>query len=92
MGRDKQIEGWERSVRASDGPVRRWSFAGAHAVSPDIFDHFVEAPPFDILDAYLRMSPEGARIAPFDVAGNRWLEVGDPERLAQTREVLAEDG
>jgi hypothetical protein len=38
------------------------------------------------------MSSEGARIAPFDVAGSRWLEVGNPERLAQTREVLAEDG
>jgi NDP-sugar pyrophosphorylase family protein len=92
MGRDNQIEGWERSVRAPEGSVRRWSFAGVHAVSPDIFDRFVEAPPFDILDAYLRMSSEGARIAPFDVAGSRWLEVGNPERLAQTREVLAEDG
>jgi NDP-sugar pyrophosphorylase family protein len=92
MGRDNEIEGWERSVRAPDGPVRRWSFAGAHAVSPDIFDRFVEAPPFDILDAYLRMVSEGARIAPFDVTGSRWLEVGNPERLAQTRQVLAEDG
>jgi NDP-sugar pyrophosphorylase family protein len=92
MGRDNQIEGWERSVRAPEGSVRRWSFAGAHAVSSEIFDRFVEAPPFDILDAYLRMASEGARIAPFDVAGSRWLEVGNPERLAQSREVLAEDG
>jgi len=92
MGRDNQVEGWERSVRAPDGPVRRWSFAGAHAISPEIFDHFVEAPPFDILDAYLRMASHGARIAPFDVTGSRWLEVGNPERLAQAREVLAEGG
>jgi NDP-sugar pyrophosphorylase family protein len=88
MGRDNQVEGWERSVRAPDGPVRRWSFAGAHAVSPEIFGRFVEAPPFDILDAYLRMASEGARIAPFDVTGSRWLEVGNPKRLAQAREVL----
>ncbi len=92
MGRDNRIEGWERSVREPDGSVRRWSFAGVHAVSPDIFDRFVEAPPFDILDAYLRMVSEGARIAPFDVTGSRWLEVGNAERLAETREVLAEDG
>lgn len=92
MGRDNEIEGWERSVRAPDGSVRRWSFAGAHAVSPDIFDRFVESQPFDILDAYLRMVSEGARIAPFNVTGSRWLEVGNPERLAQTRQVLAEDG
>ncbi len=92
MGRDNQIEGWERSVRPPDGSVRRWSFAGVHAVSPDIFDRFVEALPFDILDAYLRMVSEGSRIAPFDVTGSRWLEVGNPERLAETREVLAEDG
>jgi NDP-sugar pyrophosphorylase family protein len=88
MGRDNQVEGWERTVRAPDGPVRRWSFAGAHAVSPEIFDRFVEAPPFDILDTYLRMASEGARIAPFDVTGSRWLEVGNPKRLAQAREVL----
>ena len=91
IGRDNQIEGWSRSVRASEGSVRRWSFAGVHAVSPDILDRFVEAAPFDILDAYLRMASEGARIAPFDVTGSRWLEVGNPERLAQAREVLAED-
>jgi NDP-sugar pyrophosphorylase family protein len=92
MGRDNQVEGWERSVRTPDGPVRRWSFAGVHAVSPEIFDRFVEAPPFDILDAYLRLISEGAHIARFDVTGSRWLEVGNPERLAQARQVLDEDG
>jgi NDP-sugar pyrophosphorylase family protein len=91
MGRDNQIEGWSRTVREPEGPVRRWSFAGAHAVSPDIFDLFTETPPFGILDAYLRMVSEGARVAPFDVHGSRWLEIGNPERLAQAREVLAEE-
>jgi NDP-sugar pyrophosphorylase family protein len=92
MGRDNQIEGWSRTVREPEGPVRRWSFAGAHAVSPAIFDRFVETPPFDILDAYLRMASEGTRIAPFEVDGSRWLEIGNPERLAQAREVLAAGG
>jgi NDP-sugar pyrophosphorylase family protein len=92
MGRDNQTEGWSRSVREPEGPVRRWSFAGVHAISPAIFDRLVETPPFDILDAYLRMASEGARISPFEVGGSRWLEIGNPERLAEAREVLAEEG
>ncbi len=88
MGRDNQTEGWTRTVRKPVGPVRRWSFAGVHAIHPHIFDRFTETPPFDILDAYLRMASEGARIAPFDVGESRWLEIGNPERLEQARHVL----
>jgi NDP-sugar pyrophosphorylase family protein len=91
VGRDNQDEGWSRSVRAPAGSVRRWSFAGVHAISPDIFDRFDEVPPFGILDAYLRMASEGARIAPFDVTGSPWLEIGNPERLAKARAALAHE-
>lgn len=88
FGRDNRKEGWTRTVRSPSGESRRWSFAGIHVVSPEIFDHFVEVPPFDIIDAYLRMVAEGARIDAFDVTGARWLEIGNPERLEIARREL----
>ena len=91
-GRDNRDEGWERTVREPGPGARRWSFAGVHAISPEIFDGLVEEPPFDIIDAYLRLVSEGARITAFDVTGSRWLEIGTPERLARAREVLARGG
>jgi NDP-sugar pyrophosphorylase family protein len=87
-GRDNRSEGWTRAVRSPVGESRRWSFAGIHVVSPEILDRFVEVPPFDIIDAYLRMVGEGARIDAFDVTGARWLEIGNPERLEVARRAL----
>lgn len=87
-GRDNRTEGWSRGVREPVGVSRRWSFAGIHALSPEILDRLTEAPPFDIIDAYLRLVAEGAVLGSYDMTGVRWLEMGTPERLAAARAVL----
>lgn len=91
-GRDNRTEGWVRTARPSRGEGRRWSFAGIHALSPEILDRLPETPPFDIIDAYLRLAAEGAPVGSFDMTGTRWLEIGTPERLARVRAVLEGEG
>lgn len=88
-GRDNRTEGWSRGVREPVGGGRRWSFAGIHALSPEILDRLTEPAPFDIIDAYLRLVSEGERIGAHDMTGTRWLEVGTPERLARARAELS---
>jgi len=87
-GRDNRDAGWSRDVRRPDGETLRLAFAGVHVVSPRIFDLFAERGVFDILDAYLRLTGEGERIAPFDVGDARWLEIGNPKRLEEARQAL----
>ncbi len=91
-GRDNRIEDWSKTIRPPEGEVRRWSFAGVHVVSPEIFERFTETPPFDIIDAYLRMAREGEEIDAFDVTGSRWLEIGNPQRLEEARRALEAEG
>lgn len=88
LGRDNRREGWTRTARQAVGEPRRRSFAGLHVVSPEIFARFVETGPFDIIDAYLREAAQGSRILPYDIGSSRWLEIGNPERLARARALL----
>ena len=88
--------GWEnvatgRSERCREEVegIEAWPFAGVHAISPEIFGLITEKGAFSIIELYLRLSAEGHRILPHDVTGTLWLEIGDPERLARAREVLA---
>lgn len=91
--------GWEnlatgrsqRCRRAVEG-IEAWPFAGVHAISPEVFGLITEEGAFSIIDLYLRLSAEGHRIVPHDVTTALWLEIGDPDRLAQAREVLADGG
>lgn len=89
-GRDNRNEGWTRTIREPHGSSRRWSFAGIHVLSPEMLDLFVEEPPFDIIDAYLRLAAEGHAIGAFDVTEGRWLEIGNADRLEQARRILGE--
>ena len=91
IGRDNRTEGWTRTIREARGRERRWSFAGIHVLSPEILERLREEPPFDIIDAYLRLAKEGARLQAYDVTGARWLEIGSPERLDVARRALEAD-
>lgn len=94
FGWENTARGLSRSVRGPRGELLRLGFAGIHVVAPGIFELLEAAgyerdDPFSILDAYLRLVGEGRRIAPHDVTGDFWIEIGNPERLARAEALLA---
>lgn len=98
---DDGLFGWEnagkgtsRAVREPRGAVARLGFAGIHVLSPSLFELLGAAgyrseEPFSILDGYLTLASEGRRVAPHDVTGVFWVEIGNPERLARAESLLA---
>lgn len=88
VGWENVATGQSRKVREPAGEARRFAFAGIHAVDPRFLDRIEERGVFSILTPYLRLSAAGERIAPHDVTGARWLEVGTPERLEAARRSL----
>ena len=89
---DTRPGGGEDTARPVRGETADRAFAGIHVVSPAIFDRFTERGAFSILEPYLRLSGEGHRIAPYDITGALWLEVGDPERLEAARRYVGSNG
>jgi NDP-sugar pyrophosphorylase family protein len=71
----------------SDGQWRA-GFTGIHALSPDILTQLTESGAFSIMLSYLRLAAAGASILPLDVSGEKWMDVGTPERLAAARQEL----
>jgi NDP-sugar pyrophosphorylase family protein len=65
------------------------AFAGIHVISPALLDMIEEDGAFSIIDLYLRLASEGRAITRFDMGGARWLEIGNPERLAEARRALS---
>jgi NDP-sugar pyrophosphorylase family protein len=61
------------------------AFAGIHVANPELLDRVTETGVFSILDVYMRLAAEGARIAPWDLGNAQWLEIGTPERLDEAR-------
>lgn len=94
---DKGLMGWENRgsarapegvlrIREPEGPVAPWAFTGIHVVEPDIFKLSPRTGRFSIIDLYLELAAEGYFIRPADVTGDRWMDVGTPERLEKARE------
>jgi NDP-sugar pyrophosphorylase family protein len=88
------LVGWERlgqdgtvveSQRARDpaGELRRWDFAGIHAVEPALLALAEPRGRFSMIEWYLDLARRGYAIMPLDVSGHEWIDVGTPERLAQ---------
>lgn len=77
----------QAELHASAEDVRPFAFAGIHVISPALLDRITERGRFSIIDVYLRLAGEGAQIAAFDIGRAQWLEIGNPERLAQARAV-----
>lgn len=91
---DRGLMGWEnragdqapgsrRVVREPSGEVIPWAFTGIHAVDPRIFRLSDRSGRFSIITLYLELAAQGWVIRPWDVSGERWLDVGTPERLAE---------
>jgi NDP-sugar pyrophosphorylase family protein len=62
-----------------------FAFAGIHVLSPALLDMITETGAFSIIDMYLRLAAAGRPISRYDMGGARWLEIGNPERLAEAR-------
>jgi len=90
-GREDRRTGERREVRPPHGPVRALAFGGIHAASPRLFEWITERGVFRIVDVYLRLAAAGHVIAPWVPDGGRWLECGNPERLAAARALLERD-
>lgn len=89
FGRSDARDGTRIEARPPQGETRAFAFAGIHVITPDLLDRLTETGVFSILDPYLRMAAEGARILPFPLGDARWLEIGSPERLEAARAALA---
>lgn len=62
-----------------------FAFAGIHVISPALLDMITETGAFSIIDLYLRLVSEGRPIGKYDMGGARWMEIGNPDRLAEAR-------
>lgn len=85
LGRVDDGKGLRHEARKRVGPTLELGFAGIHAVAPALLDRITERGTFSIVDAYLRLAGEGARIGAYRVDGCRWLDVGRPADLERAR-------
>ena len=89
-GRIDTRTGSEEWARAPSAQQWRAGFTGIHALSPGILERLTEEGAFSIVRSYLRLAAEGVRIEPYDVTGDRWMDVGTPERLCIARQEWAD--
>jgi len=59
------------------------AFAGVHVISPAIFGAMTDEGVFSIVDAYLRLAGEGAKIAGFRADEYYWRDLGTGESIRQ---------
>ena len=62
------------------------AFSGIHVIAPRIFALLNQEGPFSIVDAYLRLAGEGARIVAFRADEYYWRDLGTLERLHAAEE------
>jgi NDP-sugar pyrophosphorylase family protein len=83
--RDIRIE-----ARPPAGETSALAFAGFHVISPVLIERITERGRFSILDPYLRLARDGARIGSWPIDGRMWMDIGTPERLERARLELRE--
>jgi N-acetyl-alpha-D-muramate 1-phosphate uridylyltransferase len=84
------VDGRVSMVRDPAGPLERLAFCGVHVASPALLDALPDPAtdrPFSIIGTYLDCAAAGESVAPYDVTGALWLDIGTPQRLAEA-EVL----
>ena len=81
---DRPPDGTSR-VREPVGRVRRLAFSGIHVVEPRIFGLTERTGAFSIITLYLELAAEGWAVAPIDVTGEEWLDVGTLSGLEEAR-------
>lgn len=85
LGRSDAGQGLDLRVRPSTGPVQALAFAGVHALDPALLGRLTERGTFSILEPYLRLAREGARLLPYRCDGCTWIDVGRPADLERAR-------
>lgn len=88
-GYGNSAAGREELSREPRGGAERSGFCGVHVISPEIFDLITERGIFSIIALYMRLSREGFRIAPYDIDGARWIDIGKPDQLERARALFA---
>ena len=90
------LDGGEaKPMRDAQGDGRLVDFCGVQACAPALLDR-IEArdeDKFSVMDVYLGLARDGARVAAFDgtdAQPNAFLDVGTIERLEEAHEVVAE--
>lgn len=89
-GHEDHRIGARTMARTPRGPTDTLAFCGVHIVAPELPGRLTESGVFSIIESYLRLAGEGARIVPHRIDGHRWLDIGTPERLAEAERALAE--
>jgi NDP-sugar pyrophosphorylase family protein len=85
LGRVDDGKALRALARPATGPVVELAFAGVHTIAPSLLERITERGTFSVLDTWLRLASEGARILPFRADGSRWLDVGRPADLERAR-------
>ena len=87
--------GQAKPMRDADGDGRMVDFCGVQACSPALLDRIQarDEDTFSVMDVYLGLARDGARVAAFDgtdAQPNDFLDVGTIERLEEAHEVVAD--
>jgi NDP-sugar pyrophosphorylase family protein len=85
LGRVDEGKALRTFARPATGPVAELAFAGVHVLSSSLLERITERGTFSVLDTWLRLASEGARLLPFRADGSRWLDVGRPADLDRAR-------
>ena len=86
-GSDRAAHG-SHQVRDPVGELTRWSFTGIHVVEPSVFSLSDRSGAFSIITLYLELAALGYVIAPGDVSGHDWIDVGTTARLSEANRVF----
>lgn len=85
FGRVDEGKGIRLEARERVGEELRLAFGGIHVISERFPEMLTERGAFSILDPYLRLVSEGARIDAYRIDDCRWLDIGKPAQLEEAR-------
>jgi N-acetyl-alpha-D-muramate 1-phosphate uridylyltransferase len=88
FGRTDDVRGVRSEARRARGRVHRLAFAGVHVVEPALLGMVAERGAFSIFAPYLDLVERGQRIDPFRIDDCLWIDIGNPERLAEANRML----
>lgn len=92
LGRTDEPAHLDLRVRAPHGALAALAFSGVHVIAPALLERIEERGTFSILDTYLRLAGEGARLLPFRHDAGTWIDVGRPADLERARAAYAGGG
>lgn len=84
-----QLRARAEKLQESPAGMEALAFAGIHVISPRIFSLLKEEGVFSIIDAYLRLARDGAKIIAFRADEYKWRDVGRPESVAEASREFA---